>query len=43
MVSASQGRIQVDNRLEKRLERLWDDLLPGLWRDLLPQEKGAAR
>jgi vacuolar-type H+-ATPase subunit E/Vma4 len=42
MVSTRGGRIRVDNRLEKRLERLWDDLLPGLWRELLPEEKGAA-
>lgn len=32
------GRIAVDNRLQKRLERAWPEILPGLIEAILPKE-----
>lgn len=37
-VTTPAGRIHIDNTLEKRLERLWDDLLPLLVTDATTQD-----
>ena len=40
LACAAGGRLCIDNTLEKRLARGWDDLLPALCRDL--EEHAAA-
>lgn len=41
LVCADGGRLCIDNTLEKRLARGWDDLLPALCRDLEEQHAAA--
>lgn len=40
-VEGDQGRIRLDNTLEKRLERAWERILPALLEDLFREVEGA--